>query len=279
MASLGYASMKPEAVVQSLAAIGYDAVGWTLAHFNPRVHTTEQLELLTYVARQAGLEVGEIVVQQDLVCLDEDLRADRLRFCLECIDAAANCGLDLLNFFTGPAPWDPKAPVIGSDMLEGAAWDMVLRAYEQIADAAEKKRVRIAVEGVWGMLCRDYYSTRRLIDHFDTPWLGVNLDPSHDILEDNLDSAWIVREWGIERIHHIHLKDAIGEPRMGKFLFPMLGEGLVPWKAFFQALDDIGYNGFCSVEFESFAYHDRVLKGNTEQAARLSYEQVQALLS
>ncbi|MBW7866154.1 MAG: sugar phosphate isomerase/epimerase [Candidatus Hydrogenedens sp.] len=277
MASLGYSAMPPERVVVSLASIGYDAVGWTLAHFNPRTRTPEQLLELVATTRRAGLEVGEIVVQQDFVTLDDALRRDRVALCLECIAAAADCGLPVLNLFSGPAPWDPAAPVIGRDLAEGAAWDLVLRSYEPLAAAAEKHRVRLAVEGVWGMLCHDYYSTLPLVKHFNSPWVGVNFDPSHDILSGHLDSGWLARQWG-GNIHHVHLKDAAGEPRMGKFVFPMLGEGLVPWAEFFQALDDIGYAGCCSVEYESFAYHANVLKGDTEAAARLSFEQVNALL-
>jgi sugar phosphate isomerase/epimerase len=52
----------------------------------------------------------------------------------------------------------------------------------------------------------------------------------------------------------------------------------VDWNAFFGALDEIDYRGFCSVEFESFAYLERVLKGDAEAAARLSFEQIAILL-
>ncbi len=279
MASLAYAAMQPQQVVSSLAEIGYEAVGWTLAHFNPRTHTLGQLLELVELTRNGGLEVGEIVVQQDYITLDDALREERIKLSIECIEAAGACRLPVLNFFTGPAPWDPSAPVIGKDITEGAAWELLLSVYEQVLAAAEKHQVFIGVEGVWGMLCHDYYTTRLLVDHFNSPWLGVNFDPSHDILAGNLDIPWITRQWGQERIHHVHLKDAIGKPKMGEFLFPLIGEGLVPWEAFFQTLDDIGYCGCCSVEFESFAYHERVLKGNTEQAARRTFEDIMKILN
>ena len=205
MASLSYATMQPHQVVSSLAEIGYEAVGWTLAHFNPRTHTSDQLLELVELTRKGGLEVGEIVVQQDYITLDDALRKDRIKLSIECIEAAASCGLPVLNFFSGPAPWDPAAPIIGKDITEGAAWDMLLRAYDQVLAAAEKHQVRIGVEGVWGMLCHDYYTTRLLVDHFKSPWLGVKFDPSHDILSGNLDIPWITRQWGLDHIHHVHL--------------------------------------------------------------------------
>jgi sugar phosphate isomerase/epimerase len=61
------------------------------------------------------------------------------------------------------------------------------------------------------------------------------------------------------------------------FIFPLLGEGRVPWKAFFAALDDIGYDVFLTVEFESFDYYRRVLRNDPVAAARLSMEQLRQL--
>ena len=88
----------------------------------------------------------------------------------------------------------------------------------------------------------------------------------------------MARQWGA-RIAHVHLKDAVGDrPEPGKFLFPLLGEGQVDWTAFFGALQELGFGGFCSVEFESFDYYRQVLKGDPEAAARLSLQQVEALL-
>jgi sugar phosphate isomerase/epimerase len=78
----------------------------------------------------------------------------------------------------------------------------------------------------------------------------VNFDPSHDILSGNTDLRFLLNGWG-ERCKHIHLKDAAGIMQPGKFVFPMLGEGLADWNGFRAGLDDIGYDGTMSVEFES----------------------------
>ena len=62
------------------------------------------------------------------------------------------------------------------------------------------------------------------------------------------------------------------------FLFCLLGEGKVPWPAFFEALDDVGYAGPLSVEFEAYRYLDQVLGNDPVAAARLAMEQVRALV-
>ena len=277
MASLGYAQLPAADVLASLKKLGYHGVEWTMSHFDPRTKSHRELRQLVEQTRDAGLEVSEVCVQQDLITLDDAARQDRIALELECIEAAAAADVQVLNFFTGPAPWNPKAPKIPGDISEGAAWDMVFDAFDRLVPAAEKAGVHIAVEGVWGMLCHDYYTTRPLIRHYDSPNLGVNFDPSHDILVDNLDSGWIARRWGSD-IKHMHLKDAVGVAEPGKFLFPLLGEGRVDWKGLFAALDEIGYDGFMSVEFESFTYYNTVLRGDVEEAARLSKMQISRLL-
>ncbi len=279
MASLGFSGMPAEQVVGHLKELGYNAVEWTLAHFNPRAKSPAELQQLVEATRNAGLEPSELVVQQDYVVLDEAVREDRIALTLECIAACAEHGITTVNLFTGPAPWDPNAPRVGKQLSEGAAWDMVLDAFGRIVPALEKNGIHGAVEGVWGHLCNDYYTTRPLLYHFNSPWLGVNFDPSHDVLKGNMDIGWIVRQWGVKRIKHIHLKDAVGIQEEGKFLFPFIGEGNVDWKGMFDALREIGYAGYCSVEFESFTYHNKVLKGDTVEAARRTINDVRAVMA
>jgi sugar phosphate isomerase/epimerase len=110
-----------------------------------------------------------------------------------------------------------------------------------------------------------------LIDHYRSPFLGVNYDPSHDILSGHFDVGWMIRQWGIKRIKHIHLKDAAGIQNNGQFIFPLIGEGHVNWASFFEALREIGYQGYSSVEFESFAYLKTILNNDMAAAASMSF--------
>jgi sugar phosphate isomerase/epimerase len=278
MASLAYSKMAPAAVVQDLKQLGYNSVEWTMAHFHPRTKSPQELQELVEVTKEAGLAISEVVIQQDYICLDDALREDRVRLTIETIDACAQLGISTVNLFSGPAPWDPRAPRIPRDISEGAAWEMARDTFGRLVRVLENHKVHGALEGVWGQLCHDFFSTRLLIDHFNSPYLGVNFDPSHDVLYGHCDTGWLVRQWGRNRIKHVHLKDAVGIPEEGQFLFPMLGEGNVDWKGMFKALVDIEYSGYLSVEFESFRYHQQVWKNDTRQAARRSIEDIRALL-
>ena len=278
MASLGFSAKSPEEVLGCLSKLGYSGVEWTLAHANPRVHSIADFRRLASSVDRAGMTSSEWVVQQDLVAGEPEEREDRIQLVEECIRTAREAGMDVINLFTGPAPWDPRAPKLGSQIAEGEAWARVRAGFDRFLKLAETHKVRLAVEAVFGMSCRDYYTLSHLLSLYDSPWLGVNLDPSHYVLYGN-DAPWTVGQLST-RIFHVHLKDVVGVPGLpGKeFLFPLLGEGMVPWKAFLAALEGVGYNGFLSVEFESFAYYRDILGSDPERAASLSMEQLRQLL-
>jgi sugar phosphate isomerase/epimerase len=278
MASLDFVTWPPEKTVATLAKIGYGAVEWTLAQFNPQKKPLRDLERLVRITQDGGLALSEVVVQQDLLTTDDALRARRAKLIQNCIEAAAHCGITTLNVFSGPATWEPNALRIPEEMTEGPAWNLLIDSYKPLVELAEKKSVQLALEPAFKMLCHDYYSTQELFRRLDSANLGINLDPSHLALYRN-DVPWVIRQWA-GRIKHAHLKDAIG--RIGvpgqDFMFPLLGEGLVPWRDFFAAFEEIGYKGYFSVEFESFDYYSRVLRRDPEAAARLSFEQIERLV-
>lgn len=277
LASLGFASMKPEEVLRTLSEIGYKAVEWTLAHLDPRKKSVEEIKRVVDLTKQYDMEVSEVVVHQDLVVLDENMRKKTTDFVLQCIQTFSEAGITTISLLTGPFVWESDAPRIGKDITEGKAWDMVYKAFDIFVPQAEKFKMNLAVEGVFCMLCHDYYTTRHLIDNYDSGYLGVNLDPSHYVLAGNLDVGWTVKSWG-NKIKHVHLKDAVGIEVPGKFIFPLLGEGNVDWPSFFKALEEIGYDGYLSVEFESFKYYEQILGNDIKKAAVLSLDNIKKLI-
>ena len=277
LTGLGYNAMEPAEVIESLKRLGYDGIEWTINHFDPDKPLSELQELVART-RDAGMEVSRIMAHEDLVSLDEEARRRQIDRIVRVIEAAGECDVATVGTMTGPAPWDPSAPQVGKDISESAAWEQVLEAYDFFIKAAEAANVVVSSEAVFGQVAHDFYSHRYLMEQAASPFHKVNLDPSHGILYGNLDVAWIVHQWG-QQIAHVHLKDAVGEPVIGRFVFPLLGEGQVDWSAFFAALDAVGYTGFCSIEFESFAYYNRILGGDPEAAARISIQQVEALLT
>ncbi|MBO4547622.1 MAG: sugar phosphate isomerase/epimerase [Abditibacteriota bacterium] len=264
-----YAGMELAGICGDMKQTGYDAI--------------ELLWSPGQVAKQKetvlgeGLEVSEIVLQQDYITRDPAVAEHNLRISLDCIRECAAAGVGVVNVFSGPAPWIPDPVIVGKDISQGEAWRRLFAAFDELVPCAEENGVYLALEGVWCHLCHDFFTSKYLVDRYRSEYLGVNFDPSHDIVSNNTDVDFLIKGWG-KAIKHIHLKDAAGTMEPGRFVFPLLGEGFVDWKAFRRALDEIGYGGVCSVEFESTGYLVNYCGGDLRQAARLSYDILTKLL-
>ena len=83
------------------------------------------------------------------------------------------------------------------------------------------------------------------------------------------------------RVRHIHVKDAVGRPgTLGEdFVFPFFGEGRVDWRAFFDALSKVEYQGYLSLEFENEAYFNNVCGGDWGLAAREARSRLKKFLN
>jgi sugar phosphate isomerase/epimerase len=278
LAALDFVDRPAAEVAQAIAGLGYEAVSWPFARFDPSSCSDADRRRLLDETRAAGLAVSEWVVQLDFVHADPAVRRSRVELAADAVRAISELDMSAqpirapINLFTGPAPWDADAPRLGKDLSEGQAWDMVRTAFDVLVPVAQDTGMLLAVESVFGHLVHDYYTTLELLRHYDSPNLGINLDPSHGVLVGN-DIPWVVRQLA-SRIRHVHLKDAVGRPGMfgETFVFPLLGEGVVPWAETFAALDEVGYEGYLTVEFESWDYYRQVLGEDPVEAARLSLQ-------
>jgi len=272
---LGYDGWAPERVVESLAGLGYRWCEWSLHHYEPG--DAASLRRLKDLTEAGGLRVSELIAQQDYVTLADATWESRVTRTETAIRDAAAVGIGTVNVLSGPNLWEPGALRVPDDVATAAAWERVWRAFDRIVPLAEREGIGLAFEACWGTLCDDYFSTADLFARYDSPALGVNLDPSHYVLR-RQPIDWVIGRWG-DRIRHVHVKDVIGEPGMegDTFMFPLIGEGRTDWSAFFRALDAAGYTGALSVEFESYRYYEQVLGGDPEAAARLGIETLEAV--
>ena len=250
IAALDYEDRSAQDVLASLTAAGYDGVEWTMAHAN---------ELLAPAVALA--------CQQDFVSAGERAVA----VTIEAIERASEAGVPVVNVLTGPNLWEQGAEPRDDE----AAWSAALGGLEAACRRGEELGVAIGFEPCWGTLAHDAATARRVLEAVP---VQVAFDPSHFAASGDEIPA-LAREWG-DRIAHVHLKDAFGRPGIEgeDFHFCLLGEGTVPWPQLFEALDEVGYGGALSVEFEAYRYYEQVLGSDPERAARLAREQVAALL-
>jgi len=251
IANVGYETRPADSVVESLTRVGYDSVEWTPDHLGTLRGPSSAL-----------------ACQQDLVSRPDEAVA----LTLGAIEAAADAGIGIVNVVAGPNLWEEGADL---RVEPDQAWSRVVSGLQRICAHAGSAGVKIGLEPCWGTIVPDAAAADRMLA--EVP-VSVCFDPSHFVMTGD-PIPELIRRWG-DRIVHFHLKDAFGAPGMEgeDFHFCLLGEGKVPWNESFAALEEIGYRGALSVEFEAYNYLEQVLDSDPEKAARLAREQVAALI-
>lgn len=179
--------------------------------------------------------------------------------------AAKNLGVSVVNGFTGSSIWRyiyPFPPLHDNDIKQG--FDLFAERWGPILDVFQQNGTRFALEVHPTEIAFDIYSTQMALEAVGNhPAFGFNFDPSH-LLWQMVDPVEFIREFP-DRIYHVHVKDAItalngrtgilashlpfGDPRRG-WDFRSPGRGGVNFEEIIRALNEIGYQGPLSVEWE-----------------------------
>ena len=179
--------------------------------------------------------------------------------------AAAAFGVRQVNGFSGSPIWHLLYSFPPNDF---AAID---RGYEQFAerwnpilDVFDAEGVRFGLEIHPTEIAYDFVTTRKALSAIDRrESFGINFDPSH-FTHQFLDPAAFVEEFA-DRVYHVHIKDSrrrldgkrsilashlnFGDRDRGwDFVSP--GRGDVDFEAVLRALNQIGYAGPLSIEWE-----------------------------
>jgi sugar phosphate isomerase/epimerase len=179
--------------------------------------------------------------------------------------AAAKFGVKVVNGFTGSKLWHTLAmfPPVPAAMIEDGYRDFADR-WNPILDVFDEVGVKFGLEVHQGEIAYDFWTTQRALEAVNhRPAFGVNFDPSH-LNWQMVDPVAFVYEYR-DRIYHMHVKESLrvldgrngilsshlffGDHRRGwDFVSP--GRGTVPFERIFRALNDIGYSGPYSIEWE-----------------------------
>jgi sugar phosphate isomerase/epimerase len=179
--------------------------------------------------------------------------------------AAKNMGVRVVNGFTGSSIWHLIYPFPPQDeRLIDDGFKLFAERWNPIFDEFDKAEVRFGLEVHPTEIAYDYYTSQRALEAVDRrPAFGFNLDPSH-LIHQGVDPAIFARDFA-DRIYHTHIKDAhvrrdgragilgsylnFGDARRG-WEFRSPGHGDINFDELIRALNDIGYQGPLSVEWE-----------------------------
>jgi sugar phosphate isomerase/epimerase len=179
--------------------------------------------------------------------------------------AAQQFGVCVVNGFTGSSIWHLlySFPPVPETMIE-AGFRLFAERWNPILDVFGECGVRFGLEVHPTEIAFDLVTARRALEAIgNREEFGFNFDPSHLIWQ-GVDPVEFIREFP-DRIYHVHAKDAIvtlngrtgilashlnfGDPRRG-WDFRSPGRGGVNFEEIIRALNQAGYEGPLSVEWE-----------------------------
>ena len=195
----------------------------------------------------------------------EKKRAWAIREMKDTARAAQKLGVKVVNGFTGSSIWHlfyAFPPV--SDAMIADGFKLLAERWNPILDVFRECGVRFGLEVHPSEIAFDLYSAERALQALDfRPEFGFNFDPSH-LHWQMVDPVAFLRAFP-DRIYHVHVKDAartldgrsgllgshlsFGDPRRG-WDFRSPGRGQIDFEAIARALNQIGYDGPLSVEWE-----------------------------
>ena len=193
--------------------------------------------------------------EPSIITDDELARTWRIEYTKRAIDLAVAVDAPAVCLATGrPLPGNPPEQ----------ARQYLRESLDEILDYAESRDVDVGIEFEPELLVECTRDVLELIDEIGRESLGVNLDVGHAAVYGEDLTETIHRSAG--KITGVHLEDIVGG-RRGKHYHRIPGEGDIDFRAVFDALDDIGYDGFATLEL--YTYPDE-----PDRAAREAYEEL-----
>lgn len=195
----------------------------------------------------------------------EEIRAWAIEEMKDVARAAKNLGVSVVTGFLGSPIWKYwySFPQTSDEQVMGG-FDEIVALWSPIFDVFDACGVKFALEVHPTEIAFDYYSAKKLLEKFHyRPTLGFNFDPSH-LLWQGVNPAIFIRDFA-DRIYHVHIKDVkmnmdgrngilgshltFGDTRRG-WNFVSVGHGDVDFDSIIRELNQIGYCGPLSVEWE-----------------------------
>ncbi len=139
--------------------------------------------------------------------------------------------------------------VVDAEVPYDAAWKRSQECIREAIPLAKELEVRISIENVWNNFLLSPLEMARFVDSFDSPWVGAHFDIGN-VYRYGWPEQWI-HILG-KRINRVHFKEfdtgkMNAEGLRAGFDCDFLA-GSNNWKAIMQALDDVGYTGWCISE-------------------------------
>lgn len=162
----------------------------------------------------------------------------------------------------------------GGELTDPADWPQLVRHLRQIGDVADGMGITYCCETHPGT-CRNAASMLELMERVDHPRIRINFDTGNIFYYNQSPDLLSEFQQIASFIEHVHLKDTPGGYE--EWNFSQLGAGgAVDFVAIREALEQIDFNGPCSLELEGIAGEPELTLEETQSRVRASIDHLKA---
>jgi sugar phosphate isomerase/epimerase len=254
-----------EESIKKIADIGYEGVEilCDIPHAYPPTIGEKGIQSIRDILYSCNMKISNLntftlyairdVYHPSWIEDDEELRELRIQHTINCIHLAKKVGSK--NVST-----EPGGPIDKDVNNLHKIEKLFIKGLARTAAVAEEERIKILIEPEPNLLLETSDQFLNFIRKVGSDSVRLNFDIGHFycVREDPAKLIYRLSDY----IEHIHLAD-IAHNRVHNHLIP--GHGSIDFKSVFNAIDEIGYRGFITVEL--YPYQD-----NPTYAAKLAYK-------
>ncbi|WP_417456684.1 sugar phosphate isomerase/epimerase family protein [Kordiimonas sp.] len=235
-----------------------------VTHLDVADFTEEDAARVQAYCAAKGVEISALGYYPNPLTPDRDEAAVYIAHIKKVIDASVLLGLHLVTTF------------VGNDWTKSVDenWPRFKEVWGDILSYAEERKVRIGIENCAMFFTGDEWPAgknlayspaiwRRMFEAFNTPYFGLNYDPSHFVWM-QMDYMKPLGEF-MPRFFHAHAKDVkLDRARLddvGTMATPLSyhdpripGRGDIDWGMYVAGLKAAGYDGAFCIEVEDSDY-------------------------
>lgn len=257
--------------IKSIAAIGYDGVELLcdIPHAYPPIVDDNEIQSIRYLVEQHGLQISNLnaftlfaikdTYHPSWIEKDEESRRSRIQHTIDCLLLANKIGAK--NIST-----EPGGPVSNETRSLMELERLFIDGLSDAAKVAERVGVKILVEPEPRLLLENSTQFKNFIKKVNSEFVKLNFDIGHFFCVKEDPSSLIYQL--SDHIEHFHLAD-IADTRVHEHLIP--GYGAIDFKSVFQSIDEIGYQGFVTVELYPY-------QSNPVEAAQRSFNYLKEII-
>lgn len=247
--------------IKKISTIGYEGVEILadIPHAYPPIFGEKQIGSVIDTLSECNIQVSNLntftlyaitdVYHPSWIENDNSLRELRIQHTINCIKLAQKIGSR--NIST-----EPGGPVESGITDINKIKKLFIAGLSKAAAIAEENKIKILIEPEPNLFIENSTQFLHFINDINSDYVRLNFDIGHFycVREDPAKLVYRLADF----IEHFHLAD-IAIDRVHNHLIP--GKGSIDFRSVFQAIDDIGYKGFVTVEL--YPYQDNAVYAST----------------